>query len=152
MSERVTIKWESSVLSDRVQQEALVRLLIDKKLITEDELLEMAKEIQLEPVGLYGRLKPGQSLNVNGAGEGFSGDYYVEEVTHTLNSRGYETQLTLARNELPTSHIVKKGETLTGIAKRYYGSPEVWQVIAETNDIEEPRRLEAGNVLTIPKL
>lgn len=47
-------------------------------------------------------------------------------------------------------HTVASGETLSGIAQRYYGSPARWREIAAANGVRDPRRLQIGQVLTIP--
>lgn len=49
-----------------------------------------------------------------------------------------------------TPVFVKKGETLTGIAARVYGSPSKWPLIAKANGITDPRKLKAGQTLVIP--
>src|SRR5690606_5220057 len=63
----------------------------------------------------------------------------------------------LQRNE-PNSpdhtkaYVVKEGDTVSGIAGMFYRDPRLWRAIAERNDIEDPRSLPAGLVLTIPNL
>ncbi|MBI5180401.1 MAG: LysM peptidoglycan-binding domain-containing protein [Nitrospirae bacterium] len=49
------------------------------------------------------------------------------------------------------THTVKEGESLTGIAKKYYGSDERFIILAEYNNIPNPKKIEAGLKLTIPK-
>lgn len=49
------------------------------------------------------------------------------------------------------THTVKEGESLTGIAKRYYGSDERFIILAEYNNIQNPKKIEAGLKLIIPK-
>ena len=149
MKNRVTIKWESLALPELVAQKALAQLLIDKQLITKDELLRKVKETRSASAGLPD-LTVGNRINIDGIGERFSGDYYVEKVNHTANSRGYKIGLVLAQR--PETHRVKKRETLKSIAKKYYGSPDGWRRIAKDNDIEDPRRLTPGTLLTIPRL
>ncbi len=50
----------------------------------------------------------------------------------------------------PSIHIVKPGETLYQIAKKYYGRGEMWTVIARANKELHPGSLHAGAKLTIP--
>ncbi len=53
------------------------------------------------------------------------------------------------------THIVRPGETLTTIAKRYYNNPNRWRVIFDTNRDKignDPDRLQAGELLKIPVL
>ena len=49
-------------------------------------------------------------------------------------------------------HTVLQGETIAGIASKYYGDPGLWRPIAISNELDEPRRLRAGMLLTIPSL
>ncbi|HWO25302.1 MAG TPA: LysM peptidoglycan-binding domain-containing protein [Kofleriaceae bacterium] len=49
-------------------------------------------------------------------------------------------------------HVVQRGETLSGIAEQAYGDPVQWREIARANGIVDPRTLEPGRVLTIPRL
>lgn len=50
------------------------------------------------------------------------------------------------------AYVVKEDDTLSGIAGIFYRDPRLWRPIAERNDIENPRLLPAGAVLTIPKI
>ena len=47
-------------------------------------------------------------------------------------------------------HVLGQGETLSGIAARYYGRPGEWRAIADANAINDPRRIEAGTALDVP--
>lgn len=53
---------------------------------------------------------------------------------------------------LPTSYTVTRGDSLSAIAKKYYGDGSKWTEIAKTNNLATPNRIYAGTVLTIPKL
>ncbi len=46
---------------------------------------------------------------------------------------------------------VKKGDTLTKLAKEYYGSSKYWKKIAEDNNIKEPYILKENSILIIKK-
>jgi 5'-nucleotidase len=52
----------------------------------------------------------------------------------------------------PTTHKVKKGDTLSSIAKEVYGDANLWKKIADANKdkIPNPNKLKIGTVLTIP--
>lgn len=50
----------------------------------------------------------------------------------------------------PRRYTVRKGDTLWGIAQRYYGNGARWTTIASANGIKNPRLLQVGHVLTIP--
>jgi nucleoid-associated protein YgaU len=49
-------------------------------------------------------------------------------------------------------HVVRKGETLSDISYRYYGSAAKWQKILNANHktIEDPHKLRPGTRLIIP--
>jgi hypothetical protein len=47
-------------------------------------------------------------------------------------------------------HTVRAGETLSAIAAKYYGNAALWPRIADANGIRDPRKLQIGQVLTIP--
>lgn len=51
-----------------------------------------------------------------------------------------------------TTHIVKRGETLSSIAAEFYGNPKLWRSIASANNLDDPRHLEIGTTLTIPEV
>ena len=50
-------------------------------------------------------------------------------------------------------HIVRKGETLSDISYRYYGSANKWQKILDVNRsvLKDPSRLKPGAKLIIPE-
>lgn len=53
----------------------------------------------------------------------------------------------------PVTHVVTKGETLSGIAECYYGSgdKEHYMFIAKANNISNPSLIHVGQKLTIPE-
>jgi nucleoid-associated protein YgaU len=51
-----------------------------------------------------------------------------------------------------TTRLVKRGDTLSNIAAEIYNDPTQWRVIAEANNLDDPRHLEVGARLAIPKL
>jgi hypothetical protein len=53
-----------------------------------------------------------------------------------------------------TSHLVRRGDTLSRIANKVYSDPTKWRSIATANRLSDPRQLDAliGQRLTIPKL
>jgi nucleoid-associated protein YgaU len=53
----------------------------------------------------------------------------------------------------PAKYTVRKGDTLSAIAKREYGSAGEWRRIYEANrdQIDNPDRIHPGQELTIPK-
>jgi nucleoid-associated protein YgaU len=51
-----------------------------------------------------------------------------------------------------TTRRVRRGDSVTGIAADVYGDPAAWRVIAEANNLDDPRRLRIGATLSIPKV
>lgn len=54
--------------------------------------------------------------------------------------------------DVQKTHTVRLGDTLQAIAARCYGDVRRWRDIAEANDIDDPRVLTPGVVLTIPAI
>jgi hypothetical protein len=50
-----------------------------------------------------------------------------------------------------TTRVVRRGDSLNSIAAEVYGDPAAWRVIAEANDIDDPRSLQVGIPLRIPE-
>jgi nucleoid-associated protein YgaU len=48
--------------------------------------------------------------------------------------------------------VVRRGDTLAGIAAEEYLDPASWRPIAEANGIDDPLRLVPGTTLTVPRL
>lgn len=61
-------------------------------------------------------------------------------------------QLGLSSPDRTHSHMLAVGETLSAVAARYYQLPGEWRRIADANDIEDPRRLETGQMLSVPAI
>lgn len=51
-----------------------------------------------------------------------------------------------------TTHIVRRGDTLSSIAAKIYRDPTRWRIIAEANRLSDPLRLDIGQALIVPKL
>ena len=49
-------------------------------------------------------------------------------------------------------YVVKRADTLSGIAGRYYGDPAKWRPIAEENALDDPFAIRPGQVLVIPAI
>ena len=49
-----------------------------------------------------------------------------------------------------TLHRVVRGETICQIAYEFYDDPTQWRLIADANNLDNPRLLTPGQVLTIP--
>ena len=50
-------------------------------------------------------------------------------------------------------YVLRKGESLSGVAKAFYGNAERWKdiVAANKDKIPDPNRVEAGTVIQIPE-
>ena len=59
-------------------------------------------------------------------------------------------QLNLMSPDRTHSHVVQSGETVAALAARFYQNPGNWRFIADSNQLQDPRRLETGTFLTIP--
>jgi len=57
-----------------------------------------------------------------------------------------------ASPDFEKTYVVRRGDTLSGIAGAVYRDVSVWREIARANSIRDPRRLEPGWVLNLPRL
>jgi hypothetical protein len=57
-----------------------------------------------------------------------------------------------ASPDFDKSWVVRRGDTLSGIAGAVYRDAGKWREIADANAIVDPRRLTPGRVLTLPRL
>jgi LysM repeat protein len=49
-------------------------------------------------------------------------------------------------------YVVGAGDTLSGIAAKFYSDPTIWRPIAIANDIDDPRDITPGRELNVPSL
>lgn len=54
-------------------------------------------------------------------------------------------------SEEHTTYVVKKGDTLSAIAQRFYGDASRWRLIAKANDLSDPNTVRVGMELIIPQ-
>ena len=47
---------------------------------------------------------------------------------------------------------VRRGDFLSSVAEAAYGDASQWRAIASANEIDDPRRIEPGRVLRVPRL
>ena len=60
--------------------------------------------------------------------------------------------LNLQTADFSKVYIVIEGDTLSGIATRFYAAPERWRPIAIANAIDDPRAILPGQSLLVPSL
>lgn len=127
------------------------------------------------------KLKAGDTVELQGFGKHLSGKYYIKELVRQIDTNGYTNSATLIKtdfgsslvvnekknegttdeksvSETPSSnnsqrtHTVVKGDTLWGIAKKYYGNGKSYTKIydANTKQIADPNRIYVGQVFVIP--
>ena len=51
-----------------------------------------------------------------------------------------------------TTRVIRGGDTLSSIAAEVYRNPKRWRIIAQANNIDDPRHLQVGRTFTIPKV
>jgi len=54
--------------------------------------------------------------------------------------------------DLEKTWVVRVGDTLSSIASAVYRDAGAWRAIATENGIQDPRRIEPGRVLTLPRI
>lgn len=57
---------------------------------------------------------------------------------------------TRGKKKRPKFYRVKRGDTLSKIAVRFYGNAKAWKRIATANKIKNPRKLKVGRKLRLP--
>lgn len=76
----------------------------------------------------------------------------------TLTIKSYQSVEVQLRNNPRSSpdrtrvRVFRQGESLQQIAAETYGNPGLWRSIAEANDIDRPRFVAAGTILSIPAI
>jgi nucleoid-associated protein YgaU len=54
--------------------------------------------------------------------------------------------------DVEKTYVVRRGDSLSGIAERIYRDPTRWREIARANRVHDPRRVATGTVLELPRL
>jgi len=87
-----------------------------------------------------------------------TGQFYRDQADETQTPNveqqvSSNEQQTINTEQLTRIHVVQKGETLSGIAAKYYGSTAQWQKILNANHetLNNPNRLNPGSRLIIPE-
>ncbi|HHY23683.1 MAG TPA: LysM peptidoglycan-binding domain-containing protein [Clostridiaceae bacterium] len=53
---------------------------------------------------------------------------------------------------LPAKYQVKKGDTLYNISNMFYNTPDNYKIIMEENNIDDPTKIQIGQILNIPEV
>ena len=106
------------------------------------------------------RMKIGTKLRIPAAGASLAGEGTVAagstKSTKTAATSGDTGKTTVA--SAPTnggsgkgaSHTVAKGETMSSIARKYFGDSKFWKAIAKANPKVDANNLAVGTKLSIP--
>ncbi|HMG25078.1 MAG TPA: LysM peptidoglycan-binding domain-containing protein [Kofleriaceae bacterium] len=97
-----------------------------------------------------------ESLNITYTLFTDAGQPIRAKLSFTLREYSVEKQQAAAAKrksaDVEKTYVVQRGDTLSGIAQRAYGDPAPWREIARANGIGDPRTLEPGQLITIPRL
>jgi len=71
----------------------------------------------------------------------------------TIYSAGHPTVEQTEKIKTQKFHIIRKGETLSDISHKYYGSANKWRMILDANrdEIEDVSKLKPGTKIIIPE-
>lgn len=75
-----------------------------------------------------------------------TGNFNSEQLEFIKTADGSDSMMPVAR------HSVQSGDTLKALAQRYYGSGDLWYIIAEYNGLTQQGVLNPGTQLTIPSV
>ncbi len=118
-----------------------------------------------DPKNLLGRRSAGDWRSFDGGGikgidphdiaVNFFGTNMISRIRSDLGLGPFEDTTSAAQSYKPGDrvHVVNRGDNLSGIATRYYGSPARWQEIYSRNQAmigTNPNLLQAGMKLVIP--
>jgi hypothetical protein len=80
-------------------------------------------------------------------------DAVVHVMEHVAPDRAAFAKLASKGNQgaWPKHYTVKKGDTLSKIAAKFYKNSKKWKKIADANNIRDPKSLKVGRRLVIPK-
>lgn len=79
-------------------------------------------------------------------------EYKLKSALAALAGEGGNAVLSAAReNEriTPKTYTVRAGDTLWGIATRFYGDGAMWRTLAANNGVSDPKNLTVGKVLVL---
>jgi nucleoid-associated protein YgaU len=96
---------------------------------------QMRRITLANPESNLGSLKVGQILKVPPATEELPPDTKAD-----------------AKPTLPTEYVALPGDSLSTIARKFYGDKGDWKTLQAANQLPDPNHLRAGDTLKIPKL
>jgi len=88
----------------------------------------------------------------------FSPEGVPLRATVSVNLREYKTldeqlaQLNLNSPDRTQVQVLQAGDTLSSVAGKHYRRPGEWRLIADANNIQDPRRVTPGTFLTVPPM
>jgi len=99
--------------------------------------------IELQPVVGYGLGASANGAVAQGSGTSVS-------TTTPGSTTGTVSAAAVAAVQPQIVHVVAAGDTLWGLAVQYYGSGSQWALIAQANNISDPKALQPGQKIIIP--
>ncbi len=88
----------------------------------------------------------------------FSSEGVPLRATVTVTLREYKTlddqmkRLKLSSPDRTHAHVLQQGDSLASVAHHHYERAAAWRAIADYNQVEDPRRINAGKFLEVPPL
>ena len=79
-------------------------------------------------------------------------EYKLKSALAALAGEGAAALPAAAREDeriTPDTYTVRAGDTLWGIAARFYGDGTMWRTLAEKNGVSDPKNLAVGKVLVL---
>jgi nucleoid-associated protein YgaU len=73
-------------------------------------------------------------------------------LTEFVTADDQKARIRLQSPDHEKAYRVQPGDTLQAVANQAYGDPTLWRPIATANNIEDPRSLEAGAILRVPRI
>jgi nucleoid-associated protein YgaU len=120
-----------------------------------------ANNLTTRTVAVYNGLSPdarvvlGSKLKVPTVAEGRAALAGAPGVVAQVAASSRTARVPSAPADAPAplgAYVVRRGDTLSGIAAAVYRNPASWREIARANGITDPRALAPGRTLTLPRL
>lgn len=136
--------WEESAQSD-TQNSSECTTTNKYKVNCKDGLLlldESGKKVKVFPI----------NTEVDYISDGYDKYGYHYLKVQAENQTGYMAQMYLTRIGTQTTYIVKSGDTISQIAKDFYGvtTKTEWDLIKNTNNLNDKYAIKTGQILIIP--